>query len=100
MDGNEDSRSAAHCRPRWRSQTAANGEEARDVEVTAAEAPRVAGPVEAKQVAAVVVAQAGAEARVYSSMANAPVSVDGAPAADFLHNFCERLEDFSLLLAR
>ncbi len=56
------------------------GEAVFPVEVTAAEAPRVAGPVEAKQVAAVVVAQAGAEARVYSSMANAPVSVDGAPA--------------------
>lgn len=27
-------------------------------------------------------------------------AVDGAPAADFLHNFCERLENFSLLLAR
>src|SRR5690606_25786763 len=56
------------------------GEAVFPVEVTAAETPRVAGPVEAKQVAAVVVAQAGAEARVYSSMANAPVSVDGAPA--------------------
>lgn len=26
-------------------------------------------------------------------------AVDGAPAAEFLHNFCERLENFSLLLA-
>jgi pyruvate dehydrogenase E2 component (dihydrolipoamide acetyltransferase) len=26
-------------------------------------------------------------------------AVDGAPAAAFLHDFCQRLENFSLLLA-
>jgi hypothetical protein len=58
------------------------GTAAMTIEVTAAAQPRLAAPVEAKQVGAVVVSNFGGDARVYTSGAAVKAVLDGQPAGD------------------